>query len=415
MQSESGTKQGMRHILINQGMKRLFLAVLLGIAALTVPGSSAQTTLTITVTDTPVEIRATSTGYFGVLYENASPLSAAFTVIPSQSNGVQPPPVNVSVGAAYVFTRVQGQPFHPGDFLGSVASSTPGPYTFILVQYANPPNAPLASAVKCPSGQSVNQINPDGSTVCLPETPAGQSSIMQWNAALDAVTFTAPGTWSAPMWFTNSNPIAQQNQAGTEVLENTDGQFEMVTFSNGQVKSLLNLDTDGHIDLYGETGGGIATDQSGNTCLAGPNGSCWNVVFANNGPLVNYQGVPLTSGHGMPVILYGGGASFSGNFGPYTLYTAPATGYTALGLFRLSGYAVETSAVAGATLQVRVDYTDASGANSQDTGTPLSFSAVGTKLPFSFILQGTPSQPINITVNTANSPQYTIFATLEAL
>jgi hypothetical protein len=378
------------------------------------PRLAAQTISTFSVTSSTTSVRATAAGYFAVLYEQAPTPTAAFTVTALQLNGTQTT-LNVSVGAAYVFSRPLGFSFQSGELLGWVNSTTPGPYTFVLVQYANAPNAPLVSAVKCPTGQSVNQINPDGTTVCLPETPPGQSSIMQWNSALNAVTFTASPTWSAPVWFSSSGAAAQQNQAGTEFLENTDGQFEIVTISNGQTQSLLNLDTDGHIALFGANGGGISTDRTGNTCLASANGGCWNVVFANNGPLLNYQGVALKSGHGMPVILFGSGANLSGNFGPYTLYTTPASGYTSTGLFRVSGYVVETSPAAGATLQVHIDYTDISGPNSQDTGTPLAFNTKGAKLPFSFILQAVPGTPINLTVNTTNGPEYTINVDLEAL
>lgn len=375
---------------------------------------SAQTTATITVTNSNVPVRATASGYFAVLYEQSPTPAAAFTVTALQFNGTQNT-VNVSVGAAYVFSGQAGFPLQSGELLGWVNSAAPGPYTFVLIQYANAPNAPLVSAVKCPTGQSVNQINPDGATVCLPETPSGQSSIMQWNPALNAVTFTAPPTWSAPVWFSSSGALAQQSHAGTQFLENTDGQFEIVTLANGQTQSVLNLDTDGHIALFGANGGGISTDRAGNTCLASADGSCWNVVFANNGPLVNYQGVSLKSGHGMPVILFGNGANLSGDFGPYTLYTTPASGYTSTGLFRVTGYVVETSPATNATLQVRVDYTDISGQNSQDTGAPLSLSAKGAKLPFSFILQAVPGTPINLTISTTNTPVYTINMDVEAL
>jgi len=396
--------------------KPFVIAIALGFALLLAPGSLAQTTVTISVTNTDTGIWTTTSGYFALLYEQSAAPTATFTVLPPQSNGTQPPPITLLPGAAYVVSRPSGLPFQAGQLLGYVASSTPGPYTFVLVQYANPPNAPLASAVKCPIGQSVSQINPDGTTVCSSEIPSGQSSVMQWNPTLNAVTFVAPsGTWSAPVWFGNASPQAQQSQAGTEFLENTDGQFEIVTFANGQLQSLLNLDTDGHIALFGANGGGISTDHTGNTCLGSPNGSCWNVVFANNGPLVSYMGVPLTGGHGMPVILYGGGANLSGNFGPYRVYTTPQSGYTSTGLFRMTGYVVETSAATGATLQVRMDYTDISGANSQDTGIPIPFGSVGAKLPFTFILQAVPGTPISITINTTSAPSYTINATLEAL
>jgi hypothetical protein len=396
-----------------QPMRSLNLAIALGLVTSLAPSLSAQTTATINVTTSPITVSATSTGYFAVLYENSSTPSATFVVTPAQFNGTQMAPVNVSVGAAYVFTRPLGSPFAPGDVLGSVAFPPPqlGPYTLVLVQYANPPNAPLVSAVKCATGMSVSQINPDGTTVCSSASP-----LSQWNPALNAVTFVAPaGTQSAPVWFSSADPYAQARHAGTEFVENPDGQFEIATLTDGFIAALLNLDTDGHIALYGANGGGIATDQMGNTCLANANGGCWNVVFANNGPLINYRGVATKGGDGLPIILFGGASYQSGNFGPFTMYTTPAAGYTATSLFRVSGYIVATSAAPGATLEARINYTDASGANSQDTGLPIPFGNVGAKLPFSFILQSTPSQQINLSVITTNTPVYLITGTIEAL
>jgi hypothetical protein len=145
------------------------------------------------------------------------------------------------------------------------------------------------------------------------------------------------------------------------------------------------------------------------------NGSCFNVVFAQNGPLINYRGVALKAGNGMPAILYGGSATVTGNFGPFTLYTTPSTGYTSSALFKVSGYVVATSLAPGATLQVRLGYREDSGPNSQDTGIPVSLATVGAKLPFSIILQSSPAQPITISVTTTNSPVYMIYATVEAL
>jgi hypothetical protein len=97
------------------------------------------------------------------------------------------------------------------------------------------------------------------------------------------------------------------------------------------------------------------------------------------------------------------------------MYTTPATAYTSTNLFRVSGYIVATSASPGATLQARIDYSDASGPNSQDTGVAIPFGTIGSKLPFSFILQSTPSQQINLSVITTNTPVYLLSGTIEAL
>ena len=391
-------------------MKYLSLAVLMLWAMVGIPRASSQTVETITVTNQPVPVKATSTGYFAMLYEQAQVPSAAFEVTPLNANGSELPIVDVAVGAAYVFSRKGQTAFSPGDTLGYVQATTAGPFTFVLAQYPNAPNAPQVTAVRCPLGQYVGEINPDGSTSCTNESP-----VTTWNPYENAVVFTAPGTWSAPVIFTNSNPLAQSVSAATEFLENTDGQFEIATFSNGQQKSLLNLDTDGHVALFGDSGGGISTDLKGNTCLAANNGACTNVVFSEDGPLSNYRGVAIKAGDGMTVILYGGTGPFTGNFGPYTLYTTPESGYTSTGLFRVSGYLVETSVAPAATMQVAINYVDASGPNEQDSGAPISFATVGAKLPFSYVLQSAPSQAVTIMVNTANSPSYTLYVVMEAL
>ncbi|HKM67281.1 MAG TPA: hypothetical protein VJX70_08960 [Candidatus Acidoferrum sp.] len=392
-------------------MKRLLFTLVILVSWNPYSRLAAQTTETLSVGASPTPIYASINGYFGVLYENSTNPAATFVVTPSQANGTQVLPTTVSIGAAYVFSRSTGFPFNPGELLGYVQATAAGPFNFILVQYANAPNAPQVSAVRCPTGLAVSQINPDGTTQC----GGGLGPLAQWDPVLNATVFTAPGTWSAPVWFTNSNSYAQQTHAGTEFLENTDGQFEIVTLENSYIKALLNLDTDGNIALYGANGGGIATDASGRTCLAGNNGSCWNVAFAVDGPLVNYQGVATKGGDGMPVILYGGTSPQVGNFGPFTMYTTPASGYTSNGLFRFSGYVVATSPATGATAQVRIDYVDASGANHQDTGPAVPLGTVGAMIPFSFILQSAPSSAINISVLTTNTPVYNISGTIEAL
>src|SRR5215831_7713539 len=141
-------------------MRFFFLAVAATLLLFGAPRLAAQTTSTFSITNSTAPVRATAAGYFAVLYEQATTPAAVFAVTALQLNGTQTT-VNVSMGAAYVFSRPTGLPFQSGELLGWVNSTTPGPFTFVLVQYANAPSAPLVSAVKCPSGQSVNQINPD--------------------------------------------------------------------------------------------------------------------------------------------------------------------------------------------------------------------------------------------------------------
>jgi hypothetical protein len=99
----------------------------------------------------------------------------------------------------------------------------------------------------------------------------------------------------------------------------------------------------------------------------------------------------------------------TGNYGPVTLLTPAATG-----LFRVSGYAEADAAVVLATLQVVINYTDDTGANSQNSGAAIPFALTGANLSFSFILRST-ATAITYSTVTTNSPKYKIFARVEAL
>jgi hypothetical protein len=55
------------------------------------------------------------------------------------------------------------------------------------------------------------------------------------------------------------------------------------------------------------------------------------------------------------------------------------------------------------------------GSQSQSTGVPIPFAAVGAKIPFEFVFSAAASTPIGFTNTTTNSPTYGFHLRLEAL
>src|SRR5215470_14557466 len=98
-------------------MRFFFLAVAATLLVFGAPRLVAQTISTFSVTNSSAPVRATTVGYFAVLYEQAPTPAAAFAVTAFQPNGTQTT-LNVSVGAAYVFSRPIGFPFQAGELLG---------------------------------------------------------------------------------------------------------------------------------------------------------------------------------------------------------------------------------------------------------------------------------------------------------
>jgi hypothetical protein len=127
------------------------------------------------------------------------------------------------------------------------------------------------------------------------------------------------------------------------------------------------------------------------------------------------MGVSTVAGNGLPVIVYAANnVPATGSFPWYTMFTTPASGYGQNQLYRVSGYLVATQGVSGSRLQATIGYTDVTGPNSQTTGVG-GFDVVGSKLPFSFIIQAAPSSTIRFSTATAGNPQYKIFVVVEAL
>ena len=447
---------------------RLLFACL--VVLLAVERVSAQVSVGVQLTNTPATINATTTGVAAYFYENATAPVAEFTVTPGPS-GTSSVALNLGVGRVMIFTRTNGAPFQSGDVLGTAQTINPGPYNFVLVQYAVAPPAPAP----CSSGAAGLQYNNNGAFGCVNEVsynPTNQTLLTTTPLASQATILTITGNgstatatcnvadcgmtpgqsfyldnssqfacnggpltisavsgntaswasstctnstggifgqWLAVQYYANAASFPDVVSAFTV---NQDGQFEMQTLKNCKVQcvvsTLLNLDMDGHVDLWGSAGGGLSTNIRGDTCLASTNGGCDNIRISANGGFSQYKGLPAISGNGMPFVVYGTPpTSLRGSFGPFTLFAAPSTGYGANALYEVIGYAVATNSIENSTLQITISYTDTLGARIQATA-PAAFSVAGEIVPFDFILQAAPNSAVIFTSATASGTKYNV-------
>ena len=433
-------------------------------------GASAQVSAGIQLTNTPVSIKATAIGVAAFFYENATAPTAEFSITPA--GGTSPVAINLGVGRVFIFTRSSNSPFQPGDVLGTAQTTNPGPFSFVLVQYAVAPPAPqpcsngaagglqydnsgvfgctnevtysqankaLLTTTPLASQATVISITGDGTTATATCNIAncgltvGQSiyldnssqaacnggpSAISWvngnTASWASTTCTAStggifGQWLAVQYYANAAAYPDVVSAFTV---NQDGQFEMQTLKNCKaqcvVSTLLNLDMDGHVDLWGSAGGGLSTNTQGDTCLAATSGGCGNIRISANGGFSQYKGLPAVSGNGMPFIVYGVPSTpLTGPFGPFTLFTAPSSGYGTNALYEVTGYAVATNSQPSSTLLMTVQYTDSQGSRAQSTST-VPFSVAGDILPFQFVLQCAPNSPITFTSATSPGTTYSV-------
>src|SRR5215831_1261613 len=430
-------------------LRLLFACV---VVLLAVERVSAQVSVGVQLTNTPATIKATTTGVTAYFYENATAPVAEFTVTPGPS-GTSSVALNLGVGRVMIFTRTNGAPFQSGDVLGTAQTINPGPYNFVLVQYAVAPPAPAP----CSSGAAGLQYNNNGAFGCVNEVsynPTNQTLLTTTPLASQATILTITGNGSTAtatcnvadcgmtpgqsFYLDNSSQFACNggpltisavsgntaswasstctNSTGGIFGQWQDGQFEMQTLKNCKVQcvvsTLLNLDMDGHVDLWGSAGGGLSTNIRGDTCLASTNGGCDNIRISANGGFSQYKGLPAISGNGMPFVVYGTPpTSLTGSLAPFTLFTAPSSGYGANALYEVTGYAVATNSIQNSTLQITLAYTDTLGARIQAT-TPVAFSSAGQILPFQFVLQSAPNSPITFASTTAGGTTYNVQVTV---
>ena len=298
----------------------------------------------------------------------------------------------------------------PGQVIGLAETSGSGSVTVLVDPLVSAPTA--ASITNASDSNTEFLFNNEGSI--------SPQSVMSYNTTFGSVPrvdFTNQTGWDSPVLFRNAQAASN---SFTLFPVNTDGQFEIQQYAYGTLTALLNLDTDGHVFLYGNAGGGFATDINGYTCLAGGNLSgspCSGAeVYNPDGKMTKYWGQSL-AGDGISAIVATVDLAKTGNYGPAVIFTTNSNinGFASSGMYRLNVYAVATSGVPGSTIQFQVNYTDADyGAEAQTSGNAASFASGGTVLTYSFLLNSYSSSAITLMTNTSGSPVYTLHARLHA-
>jgi hypothetical protein len=240
-------------------------------------------------------------------------------------------------------------------------------------------------------------------------------NIMSYDSRYQWILFNdQTGTWHAPLAIHNS---AAPSNSITEFSVNTDNQFEIQTFNQGNIASILDLDTDGSAALWGAGGGGIGVEAAtGDTCLPSVQTapcSPYALRMGANGILNHYRGQAL-AGNGISTLQYVADATLTSGFGPYTIFTANTSGYASGGMYRLTGYLTSTANAPGASMQFVAGYVDETGPQTQ-TASQQNFSVPGANLPFSFVFYSQPGTAISITTVNPGNSTYTIHLRLEAL
>lgn len=219
------------------------------------------------------------------------------------------------------------------------------------------------------------------------------------------------GLAASVMYFRNLNPTAVAYNTYTAAYLNTDGEFHWDTYISGALSSSLVLDVDGHVSLYGSSGGGIATDYiTGETCIPpGTNGrpaSFCTRFSSTTGGMTQYQGQTLYGG-GAHVTVAIGASSLSSAITNFTMFTTNASGYCSAGVYRVEVTVQGTAASAGATVAVSVGYTSSAGAATQSSPAQ-SVATTGSAFTAIFLVDANASSAITISTTVANSPSYKI-------
>jgi hypothetical protein len=466
---------------------RLFVVMTILLAVK--PGSvSGQATVAIMVTNSPTTVITTTSGTYFVLFENSSTPSALWSIAPVV-RGVNQVAVNEPAGGQFVFTA--GSKGYPaGTILGYVQSAGPGPYNFVLVQYAqapassgtvtnttgslgagmfllgnggndikaNPnitydPRTGTTFTVPLLSSATILSISNNGTTSTMtcdipgcglvvggPTLNLGEGLPIGCADLATNVTATSGNTASFPsskcsasagpytgQLGTIGTQITLHNSAGsptsnTTITETADSHTSIKVNHSGATQTELDLQAGGPLSLDSFAEGvsfSIGPDML--ACVGQPSrsagGNCVATGFNSAGTLSTYKGLSSSgAGHGQPFIVYGAGpAALSGNIGPYTMHTCPASGYGAAALYRVNFYLVETSGAPGATMQLLLSYTDDVQTQIQSSGSAEPFALIGTRLPWSTTFSCAAGQAISFQTVTTNMPVYTLYVTLELL
>jgi hypothetical protein len=221
--------------------------------------------------------------------------------------------------------------------------------------------------------------------------------------------------------------ITLHNAAGnsastTTITETADSHTSIKVNHSGTTQTELDLQAGGPVSLDSFSEGvsfSIGPDQL--ACVGQPaksaGGNCVAAGYNSAGTLLTYMGLASSgAGHGQPFIVYGAGpATLSGNFGPYTIYTCPGSGYGAAALYRVNFYLVATNGDPGSTMQLLLSYKDDVQTQTQTSGTAVPFNSIGAHLPWSTTFSCAAGQTISFQTVTTNAPAYILYVTLELL
>jgi hypothetical protein len=215
---------------------------------------------------------------------------------------------------------------------------------------------------------------------------------------------------------------AGNSTSTTTITETADSHTSIKVNHSGTTQTELDLQAGRPVSLDSFSEGvSFSIGPDALACVGQParsaGGNCLATGFTSAGTLSTYMGLASSgAGHGQPFIVYGAGpATLSGNFGPYTIYTCPGSGYGASALYRVNFYLVATSSNSGATMQLLLFYKDDIQTQTQTSGTAAPFEAIGTHLPWSTTFSCAAGQTISFQSVTTNAPAYTLYVTLELL
>jgi hypothetical protein len=121
---------------------KLIIAVTIFLVV-TPTGVHGQSTVAITVTNTPTAVTTSTSDFYFILFENSSTPSALWSIAPVVS-GVTQVAVNEPSGAQFVFVS-RSTRYPAGTILGYVQSVDAGPYNFVLLEYPQAPTGTVTN------------------------------------------------------------------------------------------------------------------------------------------------------------------------------------------------------------------------------------------------------------------------------
>jgi hypothetical protein len=230
------------------------------------------------------------------------------------------------------------------------------------------------------------------------------------------------GQWGPALALTNA---AAASDDVVQFMVNYDDQFSILAVHGGVTNSEEVLDTNGQIQLISPYfGNSFGVTRDSKVCLryapAASTDVCPGAGFDSSsgvgqGVLTSYKGLAQTLGHGLTYTVYSSGnsAGHSSSIGPVTLWACPASGYGSSDQYELKAYAVATTGIADATLQLSTSYTDVSGTvQTKNSGSVTSFGTTGANVQLDTLLQCSPNTNITFTATESGTATYAVTVNL---